>query len=273
MKLEIMDHINKTFYLSMKTNLLIGAISGNYTIEDVRGWIETSNFDNVERVLLLYNNNSELEEFLINNNIQCIKPTQDFWGRSEEFTTNTGTMNLASSYTLIHNIRFYHIWQFLMQSEYKNVIITDIRDVYFNANPFEVLDINSITATSEIITYEQEEWNKQHLYENLGFIGIDLLLNKPVYNVGVFGGPVELIKDLCSDIYLLSVGKPKVADQTSFNYLIHTKYKNVTKFTDLTEQFAVHLHVINAGLVEFDLNKVSQYKIVHQYDRIKNFKR
>jgi len=257
----------------MKTNLLIGAISGNYNITDVSGWIETSNFDDVDRVLMLYNDNEELEKFLINNNIQCIKPTHDFWGRSEEFTTNTGTMNLATSYSLIHNIRFYHIWQFLSQTKYKNVIITDIRDVYFNDNPFVCLDETKITATSEIITYEQEQWNKQHLYENLGFIGIDLLLKCPVYNVGVFGGPAELIKDLCSDIYLLSVGKPKVADQTSFNYLIQTKYKDVTNFTNLTDQFAVHLHVINAGLVEFDLNNVSQYKIVHQYDRIQNFKR
>ena len=257
----------------MKTNLLIGAISGNYTIQDVSSWIETSVFDNVDRILLLYNDNVELEEFLINNNVQCIKPTHDFWGRTQEFTTNTGTMNLASSYTLIHNIRFYHIWQVLMQYGYEHVIITDIRDVYFNSNPFDSLEPDKITATSEIITYNEEQWNQQHLYENLGFIGIDLLLKCPVYNVGVFGGPADLIRDICSDIYLLSAGKPKVADQTSFNYLIQTKYKHVTKFTDLNDHFAVHLHVINAGFVEFDLNNVSQYKIVHQYDRIQNFKR
>jgi hypothetical protein len=78
---------------------------------------------------------------------------------------------------------------------------------------------------------------------------------------------------MCADIYLLSVGKLKVADQTSFNYLIQTKYKDQTRYTTLDDKFAVHLHVINAGLVTFDLNTVSQYKIVHQYDRIPNFKR
>ena len=84
---------------------------------------------------------------------------------------------------------------------------------------------------------------------------------------------MEIVKNMCADIYLLSVGKFKVADQTSFNYLIQTKYKNKTNFTSLNDYFAVHLHVINAGLVPFDLQTVSQYKIVHQYDRIKNFKR
>lgn len=78
---------------------------------------------------------------------------------------------------------------------------------------------------------------------------------------------------MCMDIYLLSTGKHKVADQTSFNFLIQTKYKDQTKFTTLEDNFAVHLHVINAGLVEFNLNNVSKYKIVHQYDRIANFKR
>lgn len=257
----------------MKTNLLIGAVSGNYNIDDVTGWVESSVFDNVDRVLLLYNNNIELEQYLISNNITCIKPQYDFWNRDVEFTTNTGTVDLATSYTLIHNIRFYHIWQFLNQTTYNQVIITDIRDVYFNDNPFNSLSTTKITATSEIITYDQENWNKQHLYENLGTIGLELLLNCPVYNVGVFGGPADLIKHICSDIYLLSVGKPKVADQTSFNYLIQTKYKDQTTFSTLDDKFAVHLHVINAGLVEFNLNNVSQYKIVHQYDRIQNFKR
>jgi hypothetical protein len=258
----------------MRTNLLIGAISGNYNIDDVRGWIETSNFENVERLLLLYNDNAELEQYLHDNNVSIIKPSFDCWGREKNgFSTNTGTMTLDTSYDLIHNIRFFHIWSYLKTSEHNQVIITDVRDVYFNSNPFTGLDTEKITATSEVIKYSDEQWNKEHVYVNLSLIGLDLLSDKPVYNVGVWGGPHNLVMDMCADIYLLSVGKLKVADQTSFNYLIQTKYKDQTKFTALEDKFAVHLHVINAGLVAFDLNTVSQYKIVHQYDRIANFKR
>ena len=104
----------------------------------------------------------------------------------------------------------------------------------------------------------------------MGIIGHLALWNKPVYNVGVFGGNAQLVQDICADIYLLSVGKIKVADQTSFNYLIQTKYKDVTNFT---EDLAVHLHVVNAGLVDISLDKIPNYKIVHQYDRIPGFKR
>ena len=46
-------------------NLLIGAISGNYSPQDLKNWVETSNWENCERVLLLYNpSNNGLEDYL-----------------------------------------------------------------------------------------------------------------------------------------------------------------------------------------------------------------
>ncbi len=253
-------------------NLLIGAISANYSTDDISGWVETSNFEDVERVLLLYNSTDDkLVDYLKENNIHIIKPNFNFWGEVvDKFETNTAHNNLQISYNLIHNIRFLHIANYLHSNSYDKVIITDVKDVYFNSNPFPQLEANKITATSEIIKYSEEEWNKNHLITNLGIIGITELLDKAVYNVGVFGGDYNLVKELCNDIYLLSIGKLKVADQTSFNYLIQTKYKNLTNFT---ENLAVHLHVVNAGLVNIDLNTIPNYKIVHQYDRIPGFKR
>ena len=255
-------------------NLLIGAISGNYSTDDVSGWVETSNFENTERTLLLYNStNTGLLQYLKANNINVIVPDFNFWTeKASTFETNTGKNTLESSYNLVHNIRFFHVWKYLNDAEniYDKVLITDVRDVYFNSDPFASLEDKKITATSEIITYEGEQWNKEHLIYNLGMIGMVTLLPKAVYNVGVFGGDADLVKDMCSDIYLLSAGKPKVADQTSFNYLIQTKYKSVTNFT---ENLAIHLHVVNAGLVDISLDKIPSYKIVHQYDRIAGYKR
>ena len=255
-------------------NLLIGAISGNYSVDDISGWVETSQFDNTERVLLLYNNiNIELVDYLNKNKVLIFNPNFDFWSNKKTlFETNTGNNTLENSYNLIHNLRFFHIWYFLQDNKnhWDQIIITDVKDVYFNSNPFDNLEDNKLTATSEIITYESEKWNEEHLRANLGIIGHLALWNKPVYNVGVFGGNAQLVQDICADIYLLSVGKIKVADQTSFNYLIQTKYKDVTNFT---EDLAVHLHVVNAGLVDISLDKIPNYKIVHQYDRIPGFKR
>jgi len=259
----------------MLKNLLIGAISGNYSPSDLINWVETSNWNNCERVLLLYNpSNNGLEEYLKNNNINIIYPNFDFWGNKKStFNHDTGECNFDSSYELIHNIRFFHIWNFLQNNIYNKILITDVKDVYFNDNPFDLLASTLITATSEEIIYENEEWNKTHIHYNLGLIGLETLLDKPVYNVGVFGGGYEIIKEICSDIYLMSIGKYKVADQTSYNYLLQTKYKEKTIFTNLKDNLAVHLHVINAGLIKFNLDDIKNYKIIHQYDRIPNFKR
>lgn len=250
-------------------NLLIGAISGNYKPQDIRVWVESSKFDGVERVLLLYNKTTnELEQYLREQDIDIVIPNFDFWGEhTTEITTNTGAMSLDTSYNLVHNLRFLHIWNFLESNEYSKVLITDVKDVCFTTNPFDKIDSETLTATSEVILYKEEDWNQTHLHYNLGIIGLSKLLDKPVYNVGVFGGNYQLVKDMCADIYLLSCGKYKVADQTSFNYLIHTKYRDVTRFTSLEDNLAVHLHVIKAELVDFDLHTLRDYSIIHQYDR------
>lgn len=262
-------------------NLLIGAISANYKVEDITNWVRTSKWEDCDRVLLFYNvysqfkndvlvANESLEAFLNSEGIKIVKPNFDFWGNDKDFyNPDTGKCDFFTSYDLIHNIRFLHIWNYLNDSHYEKVLITDVRDVYFNQDPFPFIDKNGIVATSEEIVYQNENWNKEHLHYNLGLIGLESLLDKQVYNVGVFGGGKDIVRQMCSDIYLLSIGKYKVGDQTSFNYLIQTKYKDQVKFTGIKDMFAVHLHVVNAGLVPFDLNTIDQYTIVHQYDRIK----
>lgn len=252
-------------------NLLIGAISGNYSSKDLENWVNTSDWENCERVLLYYNpSENGVIEYLKEKNIGVIIPNFDFWGNEKsDYNYDTGKCDLSTSYDLIHNIRFYHIWNYLENNFYDKVLITDVKDVYFNRNPFNEIPKDMIIASSEEITYESEEWNRNHLHYNLGLIGINKLLNKNVYNVGVFGGGRSLVKSMCEDIYLMSIGKHKVADQTSFNYLIQTKYKHSTLFTGLKSYFAVHLHVINAGFVPFNLEDIPKYTVVHQYDRLK----
>lgn len=254
----------------MSKNLLIGAISGNYSAKDIQSWVRSSGKLECERVLLLYNSvDDELIKYLHSEKVIVIRPDFDFWGNAiDQFNTNTGLCNIDTSYNLIHNIRFLHIWSYLQQAIYDKVLITDVKDVYFNFDPFENISSTQITATSEEIVYENEDWNRAHIHYNLGVIGLSTLLDKKVYNVGVFGGPYELIKEMCADIYLMAVGCIKVADQTSFNYLIQTKYKTQTNFTSLEDKLAVHLQVVVNGLVSFNMEELPNYAIVHQYDRI-----
>lgn len=258
-----------------KPNLLIGAISANYTPNDISRWVATSDWEDCERILFVYNVTSQDNPLLIylrEHNVSVIKPSFDFWGNDvSKFNYDTGICNLETSYDLIHNIRFFHLWNYLEQHNYEKVLVTDVRDVYFNRNPFVDIPSDRLIATSEEISYKNESWNQAHLHYNLGVIGLSTMLDHMVYNVGVFGGPGELVKRIASDIYLLSTGKHKVADQTSFNYLIQNRYQEVTKFSTLSDKFAVHLQVVYSGLVNFNYKTAGEYAIVHQYDRIPNW--
>ena len=258
-------------------NILIGAISGNYTISKIKTWVETSayNVEDYRRVLIIFNkqDNKELVEYCNDSGIDTIYTTYDFWGQPKEwFEHHTGKADLMSSYELIHNTRFLYINRYLDEytKEGDKVIVTDVSDVKFNPNkfPFDFIDNNKLIGTSEMIKYKDHQWNYQHLIHNLGVLGLKIE-EEEVLNVGVFGGPANLVKDIARDIYLMSVGKPKVADQTSFNFLARTGWRDRFKFSKLDDKFAVHCHVINEGHINFDLKTLDEYTIIHQYDRLK----
>jgi hypothetical protein len=253
----------------VNSNLLIGAISGNYSVADIKNWVQTSKFEDTDRVLYLYNGNSNspLVSYLAENNIDVYLPQINFFGAiQDEFLTDTGRVTPESSYNLVHNVRFLHIANFLNDMQYEKVFITDVKDVLFTQSPFPRVPLEGIIATGEVIKYKDHRWNLEHLYVNLGFLGSELA-EEEVLNVGVFGGGAEDVKALCKDIFLMSCGKFKVADQTSFNYLTRSSYKHKTTFTSLEDKFAVHLHVIKEGAVKFDLNDLKDYTVIHQYDR------
>lgn len=254
----------------MLNNLLIGAISGNYSVMDIKNWVGSSQWANVDRVLLVYNqqDNPELLKYLQQEKIGIITPDFNFHGQPlTTVPTNTGTMSLETSYNLVHNLRFFHIAQYLQEVNYTKVFTTDVKDVYFNASPFDRIPDSGLIATGEAIKYSEDEWNTRHAITNLGLFGYSIL-EEEVYNVGVFGGGRENVMNLCRDIYLLSCGKPLVADQTSFNYLIRNSYKDKVTFTSINDLFAVHLHVVATGQVKLDITKIKDYSIVHQYDRL-----
>lgn len=255
-------------------NILIGAISGNYGIGDIQNWVRSAKKVLTEKdqiYILAYNykEDSEVIKYLLENQIEVIMPEIDMWGNSiEEFETNTGLMNTQNSYKLIHNIRFLHIWWLLSSIDYNQVLITDVKDVIINKRPFTDKEMEEcIVASSEVIKYGEHQWNKEHILQTFGLAGIELL-EEEVNNVGVLLGKGNIIKSLCLDIYLNAINKTKVADQTGFNYLIRNSYRDKTVFTGLEDKWAVHLHVINEGLIPFDLHELKNYTIIHQYDRL-----
>ena len=257
-------------------NLLIGAISTNYNVSDIENWVNSAKkvlTEDDEIYILLYNfkSGNVLVPYLESKGINVLVMDFDLHGSHiDQFETNTGLMTSSTAYKLVHNIRFLHIWRMLLEISYNEVLITDVKDVILNKRPFGRFEGEEfIVASSEVIKYQDHDWNKDHIQETFGLASLDLL-NQDVNNVGVVLGKGEAIKHLCLDIYLNALNKTKVADQTAFNYLINNSYKSKTLRTNLSDKWAVHLHVVNEGRVSFDLNTLKDYTIIHQYDRLGN---
>jgi len=256
-------------------NYLLGAISGNYTIENIKNWVNTSNFENVQRVLFYYipSQTSEIDSFCKENNIWLFFPNFNLYGKEQkEYIANSGLLNVSNAYCLIHHVRFLHFAYFLKNSTKPkdNIITTDVTDVIFNGNPFEQLEswkFEGIIASSEEILHKDENWNLENYYSTFGFL-TNYFKNTKIYNAGFISGTSEILQDLFNQMYLLCLFKSRNADQAAYNYLIQTSFKDKTKFTHMEDYWGLHLHVIKNNNIPFNLNDIPKYKVIHQYDRL-----
>jgi hypothetical protein len=204
--------------------------------------------------------------------------------------------------TQSHNFRFYHIWELLTRlsasmRDYNSVILTDVRDVYFQSNPSKWLqdsvhEVEFIIAPSEGIRFGKEEWNQNNIISGFGRLIYDLhdMDNKPVANVGTIAGSYELMKDLCLTIFTMTEGRYYPSDQSSFNILINGLLSPQTLFTHMDQGWAAQMgttndptkswlweHLIEAR-PEVNVDDLvytpsgNRFCMVHQWDRVPQLK-
>ena len=264
-------------------NLIIGGFT-NYGINQLKPWVESINEvcdDSTDKVIFAGNCSKETVEQLMERNFIVIP--------------------LPETNLPIHVARFVFIYDYLRQNweKYKFVITTDMKDVYFQRNPFEWLHnhfkpglMYSIVTGSEAMKYEDEPWGNENLMQTYGSYIHRLNKDNTIYNVGVLGGKSEYIKDLLFNIFSNAVNRPiPIVDQAVFNVLVQTQpYKNITYFASMDDAWACQ-----AGTVA-DPSKIEQFRpkllekepifkdgkvynaageefyIVHQYDRVPEWK-
>ena len=132
------------------SDVVIGAIGG-YQFSQIKNWIYSLNstsFDG-DRIMLCYGCSKELVDQIKDNGFEVFEISWDGLGQPlsppNDLVTHTGLVTRENAYRLIHNLRFFHIWQLLSQFEkdgkkYDRVITTDVRDVIFQGNPTDWLD-------------------------------------------------------------------------------------------------------------------------------------
>ena len=263
-------------------DLIIGGFT-NYNYNQLKPWVESINEvcgDNVEKVMVVGNASAETIGELIK---------QDF------FIVKMLDVNLP-----IHVSRFLTIYDYLKTSwsKYRYIVTTDVKDVYFQANPFDYMEENltkfnkKLLVASEGLQYKDEPWGNDNLMQAYGPYVHEEFKENEIFNVGTFGGDSEYVKDMVFNIFTNAINRPiQICDQAVFNVLINTQpFKDVILYShdwacelgtvmdpSKIEQFRPNLIfsepiwkdgklIIPPGLAD------RPYPIVHQYDRVPELK-
>jgi hypothetical protein len=260
-------------------NLIIGGCT-NYGIDQLKPWVLSVNetMPDADKVMCVGNASDETRKWLVDNNFKLI---------------NIPQMNVP-----VHVLRFLSIYEYLREhwQEYVYVVTTDVKDVYFQKNPFAMLERKihyKLIAGSEGMLYKDEPWGNDNLMQAYGPYVHDLNKNNKIYNVGTIGGSSEYVKDLVFNIFTNAIHRPiAICDQAVYNVLIQTQpYKDCTFFADQSDAWACQ-----AGTT-VDPSKIASFRpfltekepifenglvktcdgvtfsIVHQYDRVPQWKK
>ena len=261
-----------------KTNLIIGGIF-NYDINQIKPWVLSieETMPDAHKVMCIRNISEETQRWLSNKGFELVDIPE---------------MNIP-----IHVLRFLAIYDYLRKNwtKYDYVITTDVKDVYFQKNPFEIMNgLNmlgsKLVIASEGLKYKDEPWGDDNLKQAYGPYVYELFKNNTIFNVGTFGGTSEYVKDMVFNIFTNAINRPiPICDQAVFNVLINTQpFKDVCLATNdwaceagtvadptKIEQFRPNLlcgePVFRDGIVYTETGDV--FPIVHQYDRVPEWKK
>lgn len=265
-------------------NLIIGGCT-NYGINQLKPWVLSVNevMPDTHKVMCVGNASSETRDWLIKQNFELVDMPK---------------VNIP-----VHVLRFFSIYEYLRINwkDYNLVITTDVKDVYFQTDPFKwldyhnigVKDMHQIVAGSEGMLYKDEPWGNDNLMQCYGEHIHNIFKNNEIYNVGTLGGSAEYIKDLVFNIFTNATNRPiPIVDQAVYNVLIQTQpYKDITLFTPQSAGWAVQAGTTvdpskidmfrpflteSEPLFEDGVVKTSKGKpfcIVHQYDRVPEWKK
>jgi len=214
--------------MNQKDDLIIGAFAG-YDWNQVKYWansIKLSGFTGHKAVIVM-DSDQETVKKLSDEGFMTIV--------LGELDQSTGRYTAPKTNLAPHVERFFHIWNCLESLEQKPryVITTDVRDVVFQKNPSEYLDFTLLNpegfgyefvAGSESMRYEDEEWGRQNFMQCFGPLFYEKFKNKTIYNVGTFAGTYQMVKEMCLNIFIMSLNKQiPIVDQAVFNFLLYQK--------------------------------------------------
>lgn len=239
---------------------VIGCASG-YSWSHTRLWVESLKKTGYEGDIIITGTNISKETIdrYSDNDV-----TLHLFGKKSE----DGSAVSEPSGTPPHVERFFYIWNVLDKkmsatNNYRFVLTTDVRDVFFQANPIKWMERNlgnkTMVASSEGIRFLNEPWGNNNLYQAMGPYFHQRMLSSPIYNVGVIGGYYPQVRALSLMIYQMSLGRPiGIVDQAVYNFLLSEyPYSTNTLFTKNTDAWAINLGT-SLGAVKSGSGEIGQ---------------
>ena len=173
--------------------------------------------------------------------------------------------------------RFSMYKDFLVNhSEYKNVLLTDVRDVIFQGDIFSIhKDKNFILCAMENAIIKNEVNNSKWIKNMFGEDEYKKIMDKDIICAGtILGSRNEMITLLSKMIEIMSKTSLWGSDQATLNYMIHNKIlpiKNIIKSSvqdgDIYTMGLVKTpKITKSGSIVRGDEKIPA--VVHQYDRV-----
>jgi beta-1,4-mannosyl-glycoprotein beta-1,4-N-acetylglucosaminyltransferase len=248
-------------------NLVIGAALG-YNVDQIKTFVKSfRKFNSTDDVILLVNNDLSLEQkqFFDANNI-----------KAEYFYTE------KFLHMWPNNSRYVRLIEILKSTSYKNVLLSDVRDVVFQSDPFDALDnkLNLFLEDSGVNLID-EQINAQWVKQLFGMQVFNDMSNKQIICSGVILGPTEKIVSLLKIMIDHLVDNPLVnkmpVDQALLNYLFYTS--KLTSIDCVLNTNGKKVGTVGLSITHALANDSVEIKnnllyinnlcpaIVHQYDR------
>ena len=258
-------------------NLIIGGFT-NYGINQLKPWVLSAKEvadENTDVVLMYGNTTQETLDWLKEKGVKLAP------------MINIDNMP-------VHVLRFLSLYEFLHQNnDYEYVVATDVKDVYFQTNPFTFLQGRKLVVASEGLKYKDEPWGRENLTQCYGQGIYEDFKSNTIFNVGVLAGRGYAMRDLVLQLFLNCINRPiPIVDQAVFNVMISRHpYLSSSLYTVSEDGWACQLGTtadpskidsFRPFLLEpspkMEDDKVltstgKEYTIVHQYDRVPEWKK
>jgi len=241
----------------MSTQNLIMGVAVNYNWEQIEPFIVSLKKYYKDDVVLFISSNTN----------------QETLEKLKQYKIKTIIHDMQGIYT-IGRMRYFLYKDYLQKNKYDKVIITGVRDVLFQKDPFEFKEGLHFFEEDSRMKIGTCSYNSSWIREAFGEETLKKYADRNIYcadvSMGTYEDMVRYLDLMCKWFNKLS--PRKVIDQGIHNYLIHEKLiDNFTVYKN-EEGIVITIGYMKPDKIRFSedgqvLNKKGIPAIIHQYDR------